>query len=233
MVSGLRSSAIAELGSQDSLRQGDQARARDRHLSPSSSCPAATQTRASASAQPGTACRSGCRRAGARIDRQWTSYGGGGEVVNSAAGYANGYKDLSLLRPPGPAPAQRRSGPSAVNSTATARRAPPPPAPAPPPCSISAASMSFTKGFDLLFAAGRSIYGQPETYTYLSALLDLGSQGRPPRGQGQIRPRQEFQYAQCSQSVPSLIGVFPAKLECQAQLAPKCGQTPEYQSLDW
>jgi hypothetical protein len=26
----------------------------------------------------------------------------------------------------------------------------------------------FHDGFDLLFAAGRSIYGQPETYTYLS-----------------------------------------------------------------
>jgi hypothetical protein len=32
----------------------------------------------------------------------------------------------------------------------------------------------FHDGFDLLFAAGRSIYGQPETYTYLSLYWTWG-----------------------------------------------------------
>ena len=32
----------------------------------------------------------------------------------------------------------------------------------------------FKEGFDLLFAAGKSIYGQPETYTYLSLYWTWG-----------------------------------------------------------
>jgi hypothetical protein len=106
-------------------------------------------------------------------DRQWTSYGGGGETVNSAAGYANGYKDFpfaGLL-------VQRQFnkkwtfggelyGHGAEGPAATSTRA---------------ATMldlggiyEFHEGFDLLFAAGRSIYGQPETYTYLSLYWTWG-----------------------------------------------------------
>jgi len=52
----------------------------------------------------------------------------------------------------------------AANSTAMARKALPPPAHALPPCSTSG-HLRVQAGFELLFAAGRSIYGQPETYT--------------------------------------------------------------------
>ena len=47
----------------------------------------------------------------------------------------------------------------------------------------------FKPGFDLLFAAGRSVYGQPETYTYLSLYWTwgpggAGDQGQPESGTG-------------------------------------------------
>jgi hypothetical protein len=37
--------------------------------------------------------------------------------------------------------------------------------------------VEFKPGFDLLFAAGRSIHGQPETYTYLSLYWIWGPGG--------------------------------------------------------
>jgi hypothetical protein len=100
-------------------------------------------------------------------DHQWTSYGGGGEIVVSAAGYGNGYKDFpfsGLL-------VQRQMnkkialGAELFGHGAEGEAA----------ISTRAATLldlggiyEFHDGFDLLFAAGRSIYGQPETYTYLS-----------------------------------------------------------------
>jgi len=121
-------------------------------------------------------------------EKQWTSYGGGGEVVNSAAGYANGYKDYpfsGLL-------VQRQLsnkltlgaelfGHGAEGAAATSTRA---------------ATMldlggiyEFKPGFYLLFAAGRSVYGQPETYTYLSLYWTwgpggAGAQDQPASGAG-------------------------------------------------
>ena len=106
-------------------------------------------------------------------DRQWTSYGGGGEVVNSAAGYANGYKDYpfsGLL-------VQRQLskkwifggelyGHGAEGAAATSTRA--------STLLDLGGIYEFKDGFDLLFAAGRSIYGQPETYTYLSLYWTWG-----------------------------------------------------------
>jgi hypothetical protein len=106
-------------------------------------------------------------------DRQWTSYGGGGEVVVSGAGYANGYKDFpfsGLL-------VQRQLnkkwtlgaelfGHGAEGEAATSTRA---------ATMLDLGGMyEFHDGFDLLFAAGRSIYGQPETYTYLSLYWTWG-----------------------------------------------------------
>ncbi len=123
-------------------------------------------------------------------DRQWTSYGGGGEVVVSGAGYANGYKDFpfsGLL-------VQRQLskkwtlggelfGHGAEGEAATSTHA---------ATMLDVGGMyEFRKfdegGFDLLFAAGRSIYGQPETYTYLSLYwtwgpkdaADTGDQAQP------------------------------------------------------
>ena len=40
----------------------------------------------------------------------------------------------------------------------------------------------FKDGFDLLFAAGRSVYGQPETYTYLSLYWTWGPGGSGDSG---------------------------------------------------
>ena len=109
-------------------------------------------------------------------DRQWTSYGGGGEVVNSAAGYANGYKDTpfsGLL-------VQRQLskkltlgtelfGHGAEGAAATSTRA--------STLLDLGGIYEFKPGFDLLFAAGRSVYGQPETYTYLSLYWTWGLGG--------------------------------------------------------
>ncbi len=113
-------------------------------------------------------------------DRQWTSYGGGGEVVFSAAGYGNGYKDFpfsGLL-------VQRQLnkkwalgaelfGHGAEGEAAISTRA--------STLLDLGGIYEFRKldegGFDLLFAAGRSIYGQPETYTYLAAYWTWGPGG--------------------------------------------------------
>ena len=43
----------------------------------------------------------------------------------------------------------------------------------------------FKPGFDLLFAAGRSVYGQPETYTYLSLYWTWGPGGQATRPAGE------------------------------------------------
>ncbi len=106
-------------------------------------------------------------------DTQWTSYGGAGEVVVSSGGYANGYKDYpfaGLL-------VQRQLnkkwtlgaelfGHGAEGEAATSTRA---------DTMLDLGGIyAFSDGFDLLFAAGRSIYGQPETYTYLSLYWTWG-----------------------------------------------------------
>jgi len=106
-------------------------------------------------------------------DTKWTSYGGGGEVVVSSAAYASGYKDYPFAG----WLVQRQLnkkwtlgaelfGHGAEGEAATSTRA---------------ATMldlggiyEFKDGFDLLFAAGRSVYGQPETYTYLSLYWTWG-----------------------------------------------------------
>ena len=52
----------------------------------------------------------------------------------------------------------------------------------------------FKPGFDLLFAAGRSVYGQPETYTYLSLYWTWGPGGAGDQGQ----PEQRHRLQRCS-----------------------------------
>ncbi len=102
-------------------------------------------------------------------DRQWTSYGGGGAAVVTQEGYKT-YPFAGWL-------VQRQLdkkwtlgaelfGHGAEGEAATSTRA---------------ATMldlggiyEFKEGFDLLFAAGRSMYGQPETYTYLSLYWTWG-----------------------------------------------------------
>jgi hypothetical protein len=114
-------------------------------------------------------------------DRQWTSYGGGGEAIVPQTGYKN-YPFSGLL-------VQRQLatkltlgtelfGHGAEGAAATSTRA---------------ATMldlggiyEFKPGFDLLFAAGRSVYGQPETYTYLALYWTWGPGGaeQPASGSG-------------------------------------------------
>jgi hypothetical protein len=102
-------------------------------------------------------------------DRQWTSYGGGGEAVVPQDGYKN-YPFAGWL-------VQRQLskkwtlggelfGHGAEGEAALSTRA---------STLLDAGGIyEFKDGFDLLFAAGRSIYGQPETYTYLSLYWTWG-----------------------------------------------------------
>jgi hypothetical protein len=114
-------------------------------------------------------------------DRQWTSYGGGGEVVNSSAGYANGYKDFPfagwLIQRQlnkkwtlgGELYGHGAEGPAATSTRAATML-------------DLGGIYEFHDGFDLLFAAGRSIHGQPETYTYLAAYWTWGPKDADPPG---------------------------------------------------
>ena len=109
-------------------------------------------------------------------ETQWTSYGGGGEVVFSAAGYGNGYKDfpfsgLLVQRQlnkkwtlGGELYGHGAEGPAAISTRASTLL-------------DLGGIYEFKPGFDLLFAAGRSVYGQPETYTYLSLYWTWGPGG--------------------------------------------------------
>ena len=110
-------------------------------------------------------------------DRQWTSYGGGGEALVPQTGYKN-YPFSGLL-------VQRQLsnkltlgtelfGHGAEGMVATSTRA----------CTLLdlGGIYEFKPGFDLLFAAGRSVYGQPETYTYLSLYWTWGPGGTGDQG---------------------------------------------------
>ena len=105
-------------------------------------------------------------------ERQWTTYGGGGEAIVPEDGYKNwpfaGWlvqrqlnKKLAL--------GTELFGHGAEGDAAT---------------STQASTMldlggiyEFKERFDLLFAGGRSIYGQPETYAYLSLYWTWGPKG--------------------------------------------------------
>ncbi|WP_348266867.1 hypothetical protein P8936_13210 [Edaphobacter paludis] len=102
----------------------------------------------------------------------WTSYGGGGEAVVPQSGYKN-YPFAGWL-------VQRQVnkklmlgmelfGHGAEGEAATSTRS--------STMADLGGSYEFTPGFDLLFAAGRSIVGQPETYTYLSLYWTWGPKG--------------------------------------------------------
>ena len=106
-------------------------------------------------------------------DTQWTSYGGGGAAVVPQDGYTNypfaGWliqrqlnKKLTLG---GELFGHGAEGPAALSTRASTL--------------LDLGGIyefrKFDEGsFDLLFAAGRSIYGQPETYTYLSLYWTWG-----------------------------------------------------------
>jgi hypothetical protein len=102
-------------------------------------------------------------------DAQWTTYGGGGAAVVPQDGYKNypfaGWlvqrqlnKKLTL--------GAELFGHGAEGEAALSTRA---------STMLDLGGIyEFHDGFDLLFAAGRSVYGQPETYTYLSLYWTWG-----------------------------------------------------------
>jgi len=106
-------------------------------------------------------------------DKQWTSYGGGGETVFSGDAHAAGYANFPfagwLLQKQfnekwmlgGELFGHGEEGPAGV-------------APHAATMFDLGGQYEFHDGFDLLFAAGRSIQGQPETYTYLALYWTFG-----------------------------------------------------------
>jgi hypothetical protein len=117
-------------------------------------------------------------------DRQWTSYGGGGEAVVPQTGYKD-YPFSGLL-------VQRQLSKKLTLGTELYGHG----AEGEAAISTRASTLldlggiyEFKPGFDLLFAAGRSVYGQPETYTYLSLYWTwgpggAGDQDQPESGTG-------------------------------------------------
>lgn len=118
-------------------------------------------------------------------DRQWTSYGGGGYTIVPQDGFVNFPFAGWLLQ-------RQLSKKLTLGSELYGH------GPQTPDTTRSATMLDlggiyeFKPGFDLLFAAGRSIYGQPETYTYLSLYWtwgpggagDEGSPSQPSSGTG-------------------------------------------------
>lgn len=104
---------------------------------------------------------------------KWTSYGGGGETVVPEDGYKN-FPFAGLL-------VQRQMtgkvmlgvelyGHGAEGEAATSTRS--------STMADLGGTYEFKEGFDLLFAAGRSVVGQPETYTYLALYWTWGPKGQ-------------------------------------------------------
>ncbi len=114
-------------------------------------------------------------------DHQWTTYGGGGEAIVPQDGYKNwpfaGWLVQRQLNKKITLGAEL-FGHGAEGDAATSTRA---------STMLDLGGIyEFKDGFDLLFAGGRSIYGQPETYAYLSLYWTWGpkdaSEPATPRG---------------------------------------------------
>jgi hypothetical protein len=115
-------------------------------------------------------------------DRQWTSYGGGGYTIVPQDGFVN-FPFAGWL-------VQRQLSKKFTLGSELYGHGPQ------TPDATRAATMldlggiyEFKPGFDLLFAGGRSVYGQPETYTYLSLYWTwgpggAGDQDQPESGTG-------------------------------------------------
>ena len=102
-------------------------------------------------------------------DTQWTTYGGGGETIVPQDGYKNfpfaGWLVQKQLNKKISLGAELyghgAEGPAALSTRASTLL-------------DLGGIYEFHDGFDLLFAAGKSIYGQPETYSYLSLYWTWG-----------------------------------------------------------
>ncbi len=119
-------------------------------------------------------------------DTQWTSYGGGGEAIVPQDGYKNypfaGWLVQRQLNKKctlgGELFGHGAEGPAALSTRASTL--------------LDLGGIyefrNSTRGFDLLFAAGRSIYGQPETYTYLSLYWTWGPKDADKDRQRPVQP---------------------------------------------
>ncbi len=114
-------------------------------------------------------------------DRQWTSYGGGGETIFSGDAHAAGYANFPfagwLLQKQlnekwtlgGELFGHGAEGPAGTSEhSATMLDA--------------GGQYEFHDGFDLLFAGGRSIHGEPESYAYLALYWTFGPKGPKEAG---------------------------------------------------
>ncbi len=94
-------------------------------------------------------------------DRQWTSYGGGGYTIVPQDGFVN-FPFAGWL-------VQRQISKKVTLGSELFGHGPQTPDTTRSSTMLDLGGIyEFKPGFDLLFAGGRSVYGQPETYTYLS-----------------------------------------------------------------
>lgn len=109
-------------------------------------------------------------------ETQWTSYGGGGETVFSGAGHAAGYENFPFAG----WLVQRQLNEKWMLGGELFGHGAEGPAGTAPRAAVMAdlgGTYEFRDGFDLLFCAGRSVQGQPETYTYLALYWTWGPKG--------------------------------------------------------
>ena len=100
-------------------------------------------------------------------DRQWTSYGGGGYTIVPQDGFVN-FPFAGWL-------VQRQVSKKVTLGTELFGHGPQTPDTTRSSTLLDLGGIyEFHDGFDLLFAAGKSIYGQPETYTYLALYWTWG-----------------------------------------------------------
>ena len=100
-------------------------------------------------------------------DRQWTSYGGGGYTIVPQDGFVN-FPFAGWL-------VQRQLTKKVTLGAELFGHGPQTPDTARSSTMLDLGGIyEFKDGFDLLFAAGKSIYGQPETYSYLALYWTWG-----------------------------------------------------------
>lgn len=112
---------------------------------------------------------------------EWTTYGGAGRVIFSSSAKDEGFNDYTFA---GWLMQKQLNKKLSLGTELFGHGAEGPAA-----TSTRASTMldlggiyEFKDGFDLLFCAGRSIYGQPETYTYLSLYWTWGPKGAGDEG---------------------------------------------------
>ena len=136
-------------------------------------------------------------------DRQWTSYGGAGEAVVPQDGYKNyPFAGWMLQRQiskrwtlGGELFGHGAEGEAALSTRASTLL-------------DLGGIYEFRDGFDLLFAAGRSIYGQPETYTYLSLYWTWNARPKQADDKDSGSPNQSAKSAQSAATAAKMLSAL-------------------------